>query len=248
MRKRTNMLVLIVLMLAGAALAAAPVAIEGIYPESGVPGSTIIVKGRGFTLGNTRLVWSPNIHKGSCPGFVEFNGARGEVVLWQDNLVVVKVPEHATSGPVRLTLTSGITVQGNHFEVMSANESDQVARRDYAFEEKEGMGWGDYLAFNKGLYPSPWYFYNGYQPRYRSGRGWNIPTGAHQDGFLDFFLVSGPLLSSCFLNTGFDDVMFFPSGFMRDFNTRWGWWDNAVRDPGRHRGQKSRKRYSFEEK
>ncbi|MBN2432735.1 MAG: IPT/TIG domain-containing protein [Acidobacteria bacterium] len=231
----------------------APVQIEGVYPESAPPGAVVVVKGQGFTLGNPQVVWAANVSTDSCPGFVEFNGARGEIQLWQDNLVMVRVPEHANSGPVRLTLTSGLSVTGNHFEVTPEKAEDEmVPRRRYAFEENTEFTWADYAAFSRsGLYPSPYYFYQGYQPAWYGRRGfggqrWGHHDGWYGDGGLDFFLTSGPLLRNCGLFTGLDSVMFFPAGFYNDFSSRFTWWDGQFH---RHAGsdRNLRRRYRFEE-
>jgi hypothetical protein len=234
-------------------LGGAPVQIEGVYPDSAPPGAVVVVKGQGFTLGNPQIVWAANVSKDNCPGFIEFNGARGEIQLWQDSLVMVRVPDNANSGPVRLTLTSGLSVTGNHFEVTSpVAEDEQVPRRRYAFEENTEFSWADYAAFSRnGLYPSPYYFYHGYRPSwYRThsygGHRWGHHDGWYGDGGLDFFLTSGPLLRNCGLFTGLDGVMFFPAGFYNDFSTRFTWWDSQFR---RNAGadQNLRRRYRFEE-
>jgi len=166
MKQAIPFLALFLLTVTGTIFGTALLEIDGIYPDSAVPGTTVIVKGHGFSLGNQEFVWASNIGKGACPGFIEFNGARGEVLLWQDNLIMVRVPKHANSGAIRLTLSSGLSLQGNHFEVLQAqSEEGQTPLRKYAFEQNNEMTYGDLLAFNqRGFYPSPHYFYSGYRP------------------------------------------------------------------------------------
>lgn len=239
----TMSLVLLSAFAAGFACAQAPVAIDGIYPSSGLPGTTVILKGRGFAVGDTQFVWAPNIREDAAPGFVEFNGARAEVKLWQDNLVMLIVPPNATSGPVRLTLRSGISVQGNHFDI-SGPEGSEPLRDDYAFLERKGMSDLDYIAFNRGLYQSPDYFYYGRQPAFVQRRVYDFKNWNRCDGMMDMFMFSGPLLSTCQMVTGLDNVMVMPSSFYGDYMDRRDYyWSGS---PGRAPRQTSpRKRYSF---
>jgi hypothetical protein len=237
MKKSVLFLGLMTLFVTAAAAADARIAIEGIFPDSGPPGTTVIIKGRGFALGDANRVWAENMKNVSAPGFVEFNGARARLMLWQDNMAVVIVPDHANSGPVRLTLSSGISIQGNHFELTDADgvSPDAAGRKDYSFLESESAG----------FYPSPYYYYYGYNPRVLDGRYTPPYWSYNGDGCLDFFLVSGPILSTCGLNTGLDNVMFFPRRFMGDFRTRHNWWQNAV--PYYDQVGKQKKSYSFQQ-
>ena len=240
---RKALFTLITLWLAGIpGQAQAPVAIEGLFPDSGPPGTTVILKGRGFALGDDRMVWASNLPGKPAPGCVEFNGARADLKLWQDTLIVVAVPDHATSGPVRVTLGSGLAVTGNHFELTNAEGESEAAggRRDYAFMEADETG----------LRPSPWYYYNGYRPlMVYPSRGWNNGwDGYGRDGCLDFFMVSGPIPSACNLYTGLDGIQFFPGDFYNDFGRRQSWWDSNVHGRPSGNGQKSDKRsYKFQE-
>lgn len=230
----------------------APVAIDGIYPSSGSAGDTVLIKGRGFSLGDTGQIWSANLTQTPAPGFVEFNGLRAPVQLWQDNLIMVRVPERATAGFVRVVLRSGITVQGNHFELVNAQGESQSpgGRREYSFMEKDERTMEDWYAFaGRGLYPSPRYFYHGCRPAFHSRRDnrWELNRGWGEDGFLDFFLLSGPLVRSCGFFTGFDQVSFFPAGFHRGFNKRWVWWSGELTQ-GHGREKSGKRPYSFQER
>jgi hypothetical protein len=252
---KINLLV-IILLLGGTVFAADNVLnISGIYPSSAFPGETVIIKGHGFTLSNPQVVWAANGNNGDCPGFIEFNGARGDVQLWQDDLILVRVPEHGNSGPVQVTLVSGISAGSNHFEVMDPDLEEQENVRRYAFEEREGMTMGDDWAFNRGgLYPSPWYFYQGYRPRYQSGlypRGnrWGGSGLWNRDGGMDFFMTSGPLLRFCGLHTGLEQFVFFPTNFYNDFSTRYDWWNQSLdQNYAGYQTESGRRKYRFEEK
>lgn len=249
MRHIVFVLILVLLPAVGLAGSGAPVAIDGIYPDSGMPGTSVIVKGHGFALGDSRLVWAENLTKDAAPGFVEFNGLRAPVKLWQDNLVMVEVPANATSGPVRVTLRSGIGVTGNHFEVVNEQgEGEAPVKREYSFQEKDTFDWGEAWTFGRGgLYPSPYYFYHGYRPRLNNRSSYDLTGGWDRDGFLDFFYVSGPLLDTCQLFTGMEGVTFFPGRFHRDLASRWGWWADEMRNPAKGQGQGGKKKYRFQE-
>jgi hypothetical protein len=241
----------LVLCVGATAQSQAPVAIEGVYPDSGMPGTVVVIRGHGFALGDQKMIWAANLAETMpTPGFVEFNGLRGEVQLWQDNLVVVAVPDGATSGPVRVTLRSGLSVGGNNFEVVNAEgESEgQAGRKDYSFQEREGVDMWDDMAFNRpgGLIPSPYYFYYGYHPSTYNRAGWDL-GGTNRDDFWDFFLVSGPIFSTCGLWTGLDHVRFFPGRFNHDFQNRWNWWNNTMVPSHGKSGQKGKRSYSFQE-
>ena len=190
--------------------------IKGIYPGSALPGETVIIKGHGFTLSNPQIVWAADGNRDNCPGFVEFNGARGDVQLWQDDLILVRVPEHGNSGPVQVTLVSGISVGSNHFEIIDPDVDEQENVRRYAFEEREGMTLGDNWAFNRGgLFPSPWYFYQGYSPRFRAGsypqgNRWGGSGLWNRDGGMDFFMTSGAAASFLRCPHRSGPICFFP--------------------------------------
>jgi len=230
-------------MAAGALVQAqAPVAIEGMYPDSGPAGTTVIIKGRGFALGDAQMVWASNQPGKPAPGFVDFNGARADLKLWQDNLIVAVLPGHATSGPVRVTLGTGLAVTGNNFELTDAEgvSEAQAGRRDYAFLEE------DFSAFA----PSPWYYYNGYRPTviYPSHGWYGGWDGRGREGCLDFFMVSGPIPSTC-LYTGLDGIRFFPNDFYSDFGRRQSWWNSNVygRTSSDHGGKPRKTNYKFQE-
>lgn len=116
--QRTFILVLLLLSSAIAAGAQQRNArITAILPSFGVPGTTVTIRGAGF-MGFESGSWISNSASDPAPGAVEFNGVPGEVVFWQDDLITVKVPGGASTGPVRVINPGAkIAVTGASFEV-----------------------------------------------------------------------------------------------------------------------------------
>jgi tetratricopeptide (TPR) repeat protein len=91
--------------------------ITAILPSFGVPGTTVTIRGAGF-MGFESGSWISNSASDPAPGAVEFNGVPGEIVFWQDDLITVKVPGGASTGPVRVINPGAkIAVTGASFEV-----------------------------------------------------------------------------------------------------------------------------------
>jgi tetratricopeptide (TPR) repeat protein len=91
--------------------------ITAILPSFGVPGTTVTIRGAGF-MGFESGSWISNSASEPAPGAVEFNGVPGEVVFWQDDLITVKVPAGASTGPVRVVNPGArVAVTGASFEV-----------------------------------------------------------------------------------------------------------------------------------
>src|SRR5881394_387187 len=88
-----------------------------ITPTFGVPGTTVTIRGAGFS-GFDSGTWAKELTSDPPPGAVEFNGVPGDIIFWQDNRSTVKVPIGASSGPVRV-INPGANVQvtGASFEV-----------------------------------------------------------------------------------------------------------------------------------
>ncbi len=234
----------------GAALAGMPVSVDGIYPDSGPAGTSVIIKGRGFSLGDTHHVWSADRTARAVPGSVTFGGVPAEIRMWQDDMIVVIVPPEAVSGGVTVSLRSGIVVPGNHFEITDEEGASTPLRHDYAFLEKSG-GVSDYdmVLFSRGIYPYAGYFYGGGGPRmFRNVRCWDYAQGCRTGGFYNHFLVSGPMMGLCYMNTGMDDVAVFDDSFYGNFQERRDYFHEAVSTPvGRSPGQSGqpKRHYAF---
>src|SRR5208283_3680638 len=86
--------------------------ITSLSPATGQAGSTVIISGSGFTVG-----------EGTGSG-VSFNGVPGEVTLggWTDTSITVFVPDGVTSGPVTVT-KSGVTSNSLLFTVENLSVS-----------------------------------------------------------------------------------------------------------------------------
>lgn len=108
-------LLLVLSTIAGAHQRSARISV--ITPNFGVPGTTVTIRGAGFS-GFESGSWAKELTSEPPPGAVEFNGVPGEIVYWQDTLITVKVPIGASTGPVRV-INSGasVSVTGASFEV-----------------------------------------------------------------------------------------------------------------------------------
>lgn len=91
--------------------------ITAIMPTFGHPGTTVTIRGAGFS-GFESGTWAKELTSEPAPGAVEFNGVPGEILFWQDNLITVKVPIGASTGPIRV-INPGARLQltGVSFEV-----------------------------------------------------------------------------------------------------------------------------------
>lgn len=116
--RRTLILVLLVLLstiIADALQRSA--SITAIMPTFGHPGTTVTIRGAGFS-GFESGTWAKELTSEPAPGAVEFNGVPGEIVFWQDNLITVKVPIGASTGPIRVVNPGAkIVLTGASFEV-----------------------------------------------------------------------------------------------------------------------------------
>ena len=115
---RTLTILLLVLLSATVAIAQQRSAgITAIMPTFGHPGTTVTIRGAGFS-GFESGTWAKELTSDPPPGAVEFNGVPGEIVFWQDNLITVKVPIGASTGPVRVVNPAAkLLLTGASFEV-----------------------------------------------------------------------------------------------------------------------------------
>lgn len=107
----------LVLLAIGAGAQQRSASISAIMPTFGHPGTTVTIRGAGFS-GFESGTWAKELTSEPAPGAVEFNGVPGEIVFWQDNLITVKVPIGASTGPVRVINPSAkVMLTGASFEV-----------------------------------------------------------------------------------------------------------------------------------
>jgi hypothetical protein len=105
---RSFLLCLPFLALAGSVQAQQPAAtITSVAPTFGPPGTTVSIRGAGLNGFETGSAWVKEIANEPAPGAVEFNGVTGDVLFWQDDLITVKVPHGASTGPVRVITPGG---------------------------------------------------------------------------------------------------------------------------------------------
>jgi tetratricopeptide (TPR) repeat protein len=94
----------------------------------------VTIRGSGFS-GFESGAWAKELTSEPPPGAVEFNGVAGEIVFWKDDLITVKVPIGATTGPVRVVAPgANLALTGASFEVPysegagSRNSREETAR------------------------------------------------------------------------------------------------------------------------
>jgi hypothetical protein len=98
-------------------------AVRAVRPERGSAGDRVAISGSGFlcSTGEVLQPWMSGVSTESPPGSVEFNGVSAEIISWHDNVLLVRVPRAATSGPLRVILPHcrGRVVNGGRFQLAS---------------------------------------------------------------------------------------------------------------------------------
>src|ERR1041384_343188 len=146
--------------------------ITSIAPTFGPPGTTVSIRGKGFAGFEPGSPWVKDLATEAPPGLVEFNGVPGDVLFWEDDLITVKVPKHASTGVIRIVLLESRTVlAGDFFEVyysMSEETQNQnpVAGRESNSRDARAVRrdqWPQRSALFDGrssefpLYMNPWF-------------------------------------------------------------------------------------------
>lgn len=104
--------------------------IIAIAPTFGAPGTTVSIRGSGFTGYEQGLHWVREVANEPPPGVVEFNGVPGEILFWQDDLITVKVPKHTSTGVIRVILPESRTVlTGDVFDVYYSTADESPVHR-----------------------------------------------------------------------------------------------------------------------
>lgn len=104
--------------------------IIAIAPTFGAPGTTVSIRGAGFTGFEKGSHWVRELANEPPPGVVEFNGVPGEVLFWQDDLITVKVPKHTSTGAIRVILPGSRTVlTGDVFDVYYSTADESPAHK-----------------------------------------------------------------------------------------------------------------------
>lgn len=103
--------------------------ITAIAPTFGAPGTTVSIRGAGFSGFDTVSKWVKELASEPPPGAVEFNGVPGEILFWQDDLITVKVPKGASSGPIRVILPQArVAITGDEFEVYYSTPGERSVK------------------------------------------------------------------------------------------------------------------------
>ncbi len=118
--------------------------IVAIAPTFGAPGTTVSIRGAGFTGFERGLHWVRELTNEPPPGLVEFNGVPGEVLFWQDDLITVKVPKHTSTGVIRVILPESRTVlTGDVFDVYYPTADESPAHRAESLQTERPLAGSD---------------------------------------------------------------------------------------------------------
>ena len=141
----TRKLGLLATLLLALSLNAKAQSITSVAPSFG--GTGAIVSIRGFGLAPSGEVWARQVATEEPPGMVVFNGTPAEVVFWSEDLISVRVPPGASTGPIRIVI-GGRALNGGDFEVYYSKNrplrempevgvDDQRFDRPFARDEEE---------------------------------------------------------------------------------------------------------------
>jgi hypothetical protein len=146
--------------------------ITAIAPTFGPPGTTVSIRGAGFSGFERGSPWVKELTSEPPPGIIEFNGVPGDVLFWQDDLITVKVPKHASTGVLRIVLPQArIVLAGDVFDVYYSTadetpaqksesvqtDSARAAQADRRDEAGERSLFFDEPAPQLPLYVNPWF-------------------------------------------------------------------------------------------
>ena len=112
--------------------------IIAIAPTFGAPGTTVSIRGAGFTGFEKGSHWVRDLANELSPGMVEFNGVFGDVLFWQDDLITVKVPKHTSTGVIRVILPELRTVlTGDVFDVYYSTADESPVHRSESLQTEQ---------------------------------------------------------------------------------------------------------------
>ena len=138
--------------------------IISIAPTFGAAGTTVSIRGKGFNGFEPGSPWVKDLAQEPPPGVVEFNGVAGDVLFWADDLITVKVPRQASSGPIRIVLLEPRTVlTGDAFDVYYSTADQTSPQRSIQEEDSRRFGGKESPTFfdervpGLPLYANPWF-------------------------------------------------------------------------------------------
>src|SRR5262249_12239664 len=108
--------------------------ITSVVPTFGPQGTTVSIRGAGLGIGGVR--WAKSVSGEEAPGHVVFGGgAAGDVLFWGEDLISVKVPAGAITGPVRIVWPDGHSVVAvSDFEVYYSSSRESAEPVDRSFD------------------------------------------------------------------------------------------------------------------
>ena len=118
--------------------------ITAIAPTFGPPGTTVSIRGAGFVGFEQGSRWVRDLATEPPPGVVEFNGVAGDILFWQDDLITVKVPKHASTGEIRVILPqSRVVLTGALFDIYYSSPDETPASKSEAPQADRWRGGAD---------------------------------------------------------------------------------------------------------
>jgi hypothetical protein len=153
---RLSLFALVVLLCSTGAVAQSAggaIGVSSVSPAFGKAGTVVTIRGIG--LAEAGVSWAKTGAAEPPPGAVTFNGVTGDVLYWSADLISVKVPVAASSGPIRVMLSyERVTLDVGDFEmpyapltegprtrstiVQAPNDSSPEPNRDF---RPEAPGW-----------------------------------------------------------------------------------------------------------
>lgn len=202
------------------------VTVSSIAPTFGPPGTTVTIRGAGLAGSEAGFRWVRDLATEPAPGVVEFNGVPGEVLFWDDELISVKVPKAASTGPVRVVVANPRAIATvDVFDVYYASASGTETRsREMTTGTERGASDAQRnsdresrLRFENEAPPYVPYFAN----PWFSGLSPGERTFLGEQGFANTFLFGNPFSlgrksSGLFGRSGFGGDRFRDDGFRDD--------------------------------
>jgi len=116
--------------------------VSSVAPTFGPQGTVVTIRGAGLCEPGAR--WAKGVAGDAAPGRVTFNGTPAEIVFWSEDLITVRVPAGASTGPLRVSLADGQSlVAVRNFDVYystpaAPSRSEQVEQEpEQRYERRE---------------------------------------------------------------------------------------------------------------
>lgn len=209
--------------------------IASVAPTFGPAGTTVSIRGKGFSGFEPGSPWVKGLATEPPPGFVEFNGVPGDVLFWEDDLITVKVPKHATTGAIRIVLFDTRTVLTSDVFDVYYSRADETAAHESQPEQAEDSNRAAVARLNESLKRSLFFdepvpapmdsnlWFSSLTPGQRTffaenGFWFGSPFGRGRRG--STFFGEGPFSQRRFGGRAGSDGLVFNDPFLRSFTFR----------------------------